>query len=248
MQQKEDREGADFVRLANRLRMSPAILMQELRRAFWSHIRERDPVSAVLYWAIVGENIRGTYERLYGAIDTTLMPLLNDSRVYSVSPDLLFADVGVRQPAIELVRSVSDRLAMAIAKNPKLLYEIGSRRFEELMADVVAQFGFDVELTAQTRDGGRDIIAIGKGDIGRSRLLIEAKRYAPDRPVGIELVRALYGVKTDERATKALLATTSRFTQPAREFEERHLWEMELKDYEAVLEWITKFRKSKGLD
>jgi restriction endonuclease Mrr len=68
--------------------------------------------------------------------------------------------------------------------------------------------------------------------------LIECKRYAEDRKVGVEIVRALYGVKTDERATKAILATTSTFSAPAKEFFAEHVWELEPRDYKGTREWI----------
>ena len=65
-------------------------------------------------------------------------------------------------------------------------------------------------------------------------------------PVGIVPVRALYGVKSDEGATKAILATTTHFTRDATMFFERHKWELEQKDYEGIMEWINEYLKIKG--
>jgi Restriction endonuclease len=76
-----------------------------------------------------------------------------------------------------------------------------------------------------------------KSKIAETRYLIECKRYAEARKVGIAPVRSLYAVKTHERATKALLATTSTFTRDATDFWRQHRWELELKDYTGVLDW-----------
>ncbi len=67
----------------------------------------------------------------------------------------------------------------------------------------------------RTRDGGRDIVAIGEKARSLLKYIIECKRHRKDRKVGISYVRALYGVKLSEGATKAILATTSGFTKGA---------------------------------
>jgi HJR/Mrr/RecB family endonuclease len=113
-----------------------------------------------------------------------------------------------------------------------------------LIAEIWDRLGFEVELTAQTRDGGRDVIAIKKSAEGNYRHLIECKRYYPDHKVNVEVIRTLYGVKIDERATKAILATTSTFTADAWRFIQDHLWELDGKDYEDVLAWIQLVRDS----
>jgi hypothetical protein len=119
----------------------------------------------------------------------------------------------------------------------KELFRLGDRQFEELIAVIFGKMGYEVELTAKTRDRGRDVIAVKRSEVN-VRYLIECKRYAEDRKVGVEIVRALYGVKTDERATKAILATTSTFSAPAKEFFAEHVWELEPRDYKGTREWI----------
>jgi hypothetical protein len=47
-----------------------------------------------------------------------------------------------------------------------------------------------------------------------------------------------YGVKDDEQATKAILARTSTFTADARRFLQRHIWELDGKDYLDILGWV----------
>lgn len=87
----------------------------------------------------------------------------------------------------------------------------------------------------RTRDGGRDVIAIKHHEVA-IRYLIECKRPDPGGYVGVRPVRELYGVKQDEAATKAVLATTAYFSPDALLFFDRHPWEMEPRDFGGVKE------------
>jgi HJR/Mrr/RecB family endonuclease len=144
-------------------------------------------------------------------------------------------------PAIhipQLIISAQSRLIEAVRRYPSALFSITPREFEEIVAEVFLQKGFEVTLTQATRDGGRDIIALHETMGIRSKLLIECKRYAPERKVGIAVVQRLYGVKVAEGATKALVATTSSFSKDARVFAQQRLWELDLKGYDDVIGWI----------
>lgn len=146
-------------------------------------------------------------------------------------------------PSIIKVTSTVDRkLVQYFARHPKELYEVNPRRFEELIAELFSGFGYDVELTMQTRDGGRDIMAI-KNDEVKIKHLIECKRYRQDRKVSVGAVRALYGVKEHYRATKAILATTAFFTKSAAMFFQDHPWELEPKDFNGIMQWIDNYLK-----
>jgi len=134
--------------------------------------------------------------------------------------------------------SVGQKLVEYFHKHPKELELIDRRRFEELVAELFDGFGYTVELTSKTRDGGKDIIAISKKNQIATKYLIECKRPNPGNPVGVGVVRELMGVKVDEKATKAILATTTYFTPDAQLFEERNMWELELKEFEGIIAWI----------
>ncbi|MEQ1844613.1 MAG: restriction endonuclease [Nitrospira sp.] len=145
-----------------------------------------------------------------------------------------------KQIITDLQSGVSD-LLLEISRTPTLLHQITPRQFEELIARIFSLHGFNVELTKRTRDGGKDIVAI-RSDLGiRSKYIIECKRYAPNKPVGVALVRGLYGAQTQMGANKAVLATTSRFTTEARSFAETlntTKWAMDLKDFRDICEWV----------
>lgn len=147
----------------------------------------------------------------------------------------------------ELQSGVSD-LLLEISRTPTLLHQIIPRQFEELIARILSMHGFNVELTKRTRDGGKDVVAI-RSDLGIwSKYIIECKRYAPNKPVGVALVRGLYGTQTQMGANKSILATTSRFTAQARSFAETvntTKWAMDLKDFKDICEWIKDYATNK---
>ena len=75
----------------------------------------------------------------------------------------------------------------------------------------------------------------------KSKYIIECKRYAKENPVGVDLVRNLYGVQHQEGANKSVLATTSRFTKDARTFADgvnTTQWGMDLKEYDDIVRWV----------
>ncbi|MES9902373.1 MAG: restriction endonuclease, partial [Sedimenticola sp.] len=148
---------------------------------------------------------------------------------------------------LEIGSSVNESLVRYFLDHPTDLRAMKPRHFEELIAELFHGFGYLVELTAATRDDGRDVIAIGNEHIAASKYLIECKRYAETNKVGIQPVRSLHGVVTDERATKGIIATTSSFTAPANEFFARNKWTLEGRDFDGVVEWLKLYQKLKGL-
>lgn len=142
---------------------------------------------------------------------------------------------------------LSDRLVEHFRRYPEELKRIDRRKFEELVAELFDAFGYNVELTKRTRDGGRDIIAV-ESRIVQVKYLIECKRPDSGGYVGVRPVRELLGVKSDERATKAILATTAYFSSDALLFFDRHRWELEPKDFRGLIDWIDKYLSLKRVN
>lgn len=131
-----------------------------------------------------------------------------------------------------------------LKREPESIYKVDDRVFEELIADLLADQGCTVELTQKSRDGGKDIIATKETEIGKIVTLVETKRYDKANPVGVKLVRELYGVLHFNEATHAMLVTTSRFTAPAKSLEETSKYKLSLKDYEDVKKWINAYGRN----
>lgn len=128
----------------------------------------------------------------------------------------------------------------SLIKNPQNFYNLSPRKFEEIIADLLSKEGLEVHLTPTTRDGGYDILACKNTIIGSHLYLIECKKYSPDRPVGVSLVRALYGVVEAKRANLGLIVTTSYFSKDAIAFKNEQKNRLSLKDYNQLVEWIKK--------
>lgn len=157
----------------------------------------------------------------------------------------LYGDGGLIVPSRELLAAAKPRIITAneilierLRREPEGLFELDPRKFEELIADLMEGMGYDVELTPASKDGGKDILARLETPHGKALCLVEAKRYSPARPVQVGLVRQLYGTLHDHGATSAMLVTTSRFTRGANEFQERHQYQLALRDYGHVVDWI----------
>ena len=99
-------------------------------------------------------------------------------------------------------------------------------------------------MTKQTRDGGVDIYIAEKTDLGKFLFLVECKHYAPNRPVGIEVIRNMYGVlgMNKRKPTGGIIATTSRFAKGVREeIVELNLeHRISLHDFENISELLAK--------
>ncbi len=138
-----------------------------------------------------------------------------------------------------ILQEVNSALLNYFRQKPEKLRDLPPRKFEEFVAEILLRSGYDVELTPPSHDHGVDIIAIANKNLGMNeRVLVQCKRFAPNRRIGIAEVQRMLGVLTDEGGTRALIATTSYFTREARRVEERNCWRLSLHDYEALKGWL----------
>ena len=94
------------------------------------------------------------------------------------------------------------------------------REFELQVAQALQARGLSVEVTGGAGDEGVDIIARDPTPVTGGTYLVQCKRYAPDRKVGVAEVRELYGALQEKRASKGILATTASFSTPVIRFAE----------------------------
>ena len=128
-------------------------------------------------------------------------------------------------------RFVSDALLKAASRDPNLVHALTPREFEELSAELFQRQGYKVTITPQTRDGGKDLYLAKADGFGSFLYIVECKRYAPDNPVDVGVVRALYGVAQHERVTAAMTLTTSYFSKDAAAFAAEVQYQLTLKDF-----------------
>lgn len=146
---------------------------------------------------------------------------------------------------VKVSQSFWDDLITQLSRDPRLLHQLTPRRFEELIAEKLRREGLETHLTPERKDGGFDVLAVAQTPVGKHLYLVECKRYAPGRPVGVELVRALYGVVQQRNATAGLVVTTSGFTRGALEFQGSRKWQLDLQSYQDLVSWLNKHRIEK---
>lgn len=139
---------------------------------------------------------------------------------------------------LPVIDEINQRAIEHLARFPSELRNLKSHMFEELIAEILGGRGWSVELTSRSRDNGIDIIACRDLADAPTQLLVQCKRYAPHRRVGISVVKELYATKLDLGASLAMVATTSSFTKPALRFEERHRFELSLHDFDDIVAWL----------
>jgi len=137
--------------------------------------------------------------------------------------------------------SANQAMVDTLKKRPEDIFKLSSREYEELVAELLSDMGYDVELTPATRDGGKDILAYFNTECGTFLCLVEAKRYRSDRKIGVELVRTLYGTFCDYQANSAMMVTSSSFSKDAHDFQKKHEYQLSLRDYTDLTGWIQNY-------
>jgi restriction system protein len=134
--------------------------------------------------------------------------------------------------------SVEDELLAELSRHPERMYDLSPRRFEEAVAELMSRLGYGVQLTPASKDGGRDILAIMATPAGRTLTLVECKRYAPHRKVGVEQVERFMWVVHKDRASCGLYVTTSSFTSGVQRMQKEYAWLLLLRDFSGLHEWL----------
>jgi hypothetical protein len=117
----------------------------------------------------------------------------------------------VRSPELAI-----SELGAYLKNHPIDLYGISWRQLEKLVEDIFRELGYSTVLTRMTRDGGADILVYyhERDDLVA---IVECKKYAEERKVGVSAVKQLIGTSVDWGVRRAYLVTTSEFTKVARE-------------------------------
>lgn len=116
------------------------------------------------------------------------------------------------------IRNAVENLIGYASKNSDLLHRISPREFEIMIAGLLRQLGYDVEITSESRDGGVDIFAFKSDGFTIGKFAVECKRYSPERAVGREVCDKLFGVVASRGLTGGVVVTSSRFSRDALAF------------------------------
>ena len=171
--------------------------------------------------ASLSENISQKVETLY---ESRNLNEISSEDIYSESAPLIV--------------EANEWVLRQIKRNPDDIAKLSPRQFELIVAEILKRLGWEIHVTPASRDGGKDIVAVMQTSLGPHLCLIETKLFRMDRPVGVALIRGLYGVVEDEEASSGALITTSYFTNPAVQFAKAHPNKLHLHDFAALKQWI----------
>lgn len=161
--------------------------------------------------------------------------------VQSPSVDVIY-EYEFEDNTIEIIIPTVANTIYQIQNNPEYIYELSSREFEEVVAEIFSANGYEVTLTQQTRDGGRDIIVKQMVMGSPFVMIIECKRYHAQNKVSVNIVRELCGVQTADNVNKAMVVTSSFFSDDAIAFAEKRDSLMGLADFHSLMAWINSYR------
>jgi restriction system protein len=136
----------------------------------------------------------------------------------------------------ELIRANVKQIEAALAK--ELLDRILAASpafFESLIVKLLLAMGYGGsradagQIVGRSGDHGIDGV-IDQDSLGLDRVYLQAKKYGSDTPVTEPEIRGFSGSLGAAKANKGVFVTTSSFTQPARDFAERHPFKIVLID------------------
>jgi transcriptional regulator with XRE-family HTH domain len=102
----------------------------------------------------------------------------------------------------------------SIKRDDSSLYQLPWKRFEDLIAELLNRYGWETTPMGYTKDDGIDIVAARRiaPDL-RFTMMVQCKRFAKTRSVGVEIVKEVWSVKWEKGFHQAMIATTSTFTR-----------------------------------
>ncbi|WP_338847294.1 restriction endonuclease [Massilia sp. W12] len=211
----------------------------------------RDPVDKDWAYVLLAKDEDGFY-RYTGGEDSLPTKQDAESKLYASATRIEIVgyyeeelytepETIAQNEATLVITSIDDEIKKYLKKHPQKLYELSPRQFEELVASILKDLGFDVELTQATRDGGRDIIAQVRTAVSSYLTYIECKRYAADNKVGVAIIREVIGVHHIRKPSKSIIVTTSFFSKDAMKEAEKMESQLDLKDFTDIKSWLQRY-------
>jgi hypothetical protein len=125
------------------------------------------------------------------------------------------------------------------------LYTLNCWEFEEMIAELLSNQGYKVELTQKTRDNGYDILALMNIKMHSPlKFLVECKHYTKQK-IGINIINGFETVINKGKANRGIIVTTSYFTKPAVQRQQEIPYLLDYRDKDKVIEWVTDYFNNK---
>jgi hypothetical protein len=135
----------------------------------------------------------------------------------------------------------------ALRRDPRRVYDLSPRRFEEVVAELLASFGWEISLRSRTGDEGFDMLGISRSTAGsETARVVQCRLHTPDRPVGRREMRRLVATRELLRMPRALLVAPSGVTRDAAEFAEKFPG-IDIADFDVFAEWLSRYVPPAGV-
>lgn len=136
-------------------------------------------------------------------------------------------------------------IVRAIELNPRLIHDLSWRQWEEIVAAAWERFGYRVQLTPRSGDGGRDVIATSTAGVA-IRIFDQVKFRAMHRVVTADEVRSMLGTLcVYQNVSKAFVTTTSDFAPGVYEsplIQQFVPFRLELRSRMPLVSWLSRAR------
>jgi len=134
--------------------------------------------------------------------------------------------------AISALRSLKNSSLLDAQTGLDSLRDLPWKRFEDVLAEAYRRQGYHVvEMLGSGADDGVDLLLRRDGHV----VVVQCKRWR-GKPVSVQVVRELYGVMIDQRASAAKIVATTSFTPDAVAFAKGK--PIELVDSKALLRLV----------
>lgn len=141
---------------------------------------------------------------------------------------------------IELARySPSSSILQRLFARKVQIDDLNWREFERLVSELLEQDGYEVELLRGTKDGGVDVVAVkDMGTAGFFKTVWQAKKKDLKNKVGLSIVRELADTRSEFKASKGMIVTSTYLTRGALARIERDKYILGKVDRDDLSAWI----------
>ena len=133
-------------------------------------------------------------------------------------------------PSLQLLKNLHEKRIS--------LFEVGWRDFEKLVAELLEQDGYEIELGKGTKDRGVDIRARKHlPNIGYIQTVWQAKHLISNK-VGLNIIRELADTTLETGSSNGIIVTSSKLTRGAIDRITRDCYKLGKVDRDDLGEWI----------
>lgn len=205
-------------------------------------LSKRFKAAAIRHWCLDGsqgdmlDSLQQELSTAFNMNDNAFPELLSTAKPHQTS-ELILPEA----PKIIIdIRLVNQKILDRINRNPYEMYNLSARQFEIMCAELYEERGYKVILTQETRDGGKDLIILDDRDLGKFKIYGECKRYAPDNPVSVNVVKQLAGNIWADKVTAGIVMTSSYFSKDAKSFANQFEHQLSLMDFNYLHQMMVK--------